>query len=223
MTLLELVNNVQKRLRESTTDSYDTNEYSLFITEMINEAKREVEDAWDWTVLRGQYPITTVSGTDKYYLTGAGDRFRVLKEPETGMPSVYNTTDQYRMSERSAQWIRRIKGTSTVTNQEPTYFAFEGQDASGDPGVLLYEPPNGVKTIEFNLVVPQEDLAANATELTVPDYPVLIAAWARCISERGEDGGSSFSEIDMKAKLALSDAIAHDERRTTTETMWVIE
>jgi hypothetical protein len=223
MTLLQLVNAVQKRLREDQTAAYNTNDYSLFITEMVNEVKREVEDAWDWSVLRGQYTFNTSSGTNKYYLTGAGDRFRVLKEPETGALSVYNTTDNYHLSERSSQWIRRILGTSTVSQQDPTYFAFEGQDASGDPGVLLYETPNNTKTIEFNLVVPQADLAADATELTVPDYPVILGTWARCISERGEDGGLSYQEIDKKYHDALSDAIAQDERRVCNETTWTVE
>lgn len=223
MTLIQLVNAVQKRLREGTTATYDTDDYSLFITEMVNEVKREVEDAWDWTVLRGQYTFNTAAGTNKYYLTGAGDRFRTVKEPETNRDAVYNTTDNYILTKRSAQWMRRIQGTSTVSQQDPTYFAFEGQDSSGDPGVLLYETPGSVATIEFNLVVPQAELAADATEMTVPDYPVIIGAWARCISERGEDGGSSFSEIDKKYHDALSDAIAQDERRVCDETTWKVE
>lgn len=222
MTLIQLVNAVQKRLRENVTSTYDENAYSLFITEMINEVKREVEDAWDWTVLRGQYTFNTSAGTSDYNLTGAGHRFRVLKEPETGAPAVYNTTDQYRLSERSSQWIRRIQGTSTVSQQDPAYYAFEGQDASGDPGVVLYSTPDGTKTIEFNLVVPQADLAADATELSVPDYPVILGTWARCISERGEDGGMGYQEIDKKYHDALSDAIAQDAGRTH-ETTWSVE
>lgn len=221
MTLLEIVNAVQRRLREGTTSAYNTNDYSTFITDMVNEAKREVEDAWDWTALRTQISITTAASVFEYNLTGAGNRFRVIKEPN-GCPAVYNTTDQYPLAERSAQWIRRIQGTSTVSEQDPSFYAFEGQDASGDPGVLLYATPDGVKNIEFNLVVPQADLAADATVLTVPEYPVILGAWARCISERGEDGGISFTEADMMYRKALADAISQDAGRTQ-ETDWIVE
>lgn len=223
MTLLQLVNKIQIRLREDTTAAYNTNAYSLFITEMINEVKREVEDAWDWTSLRDQFTIATVASTAKYYIANTGKRARVLDAPEVKSAAVYNTTDNHNLFPVSSQWIRRIQGTSNAQEGTPSYYAFEGTDSSNDLGVLLYSTPDAVATIEFNMVVPQDDLAADATELTVPDYPVLIGAWARCISERGEDGGSSFSEIDAKYKAALSDAIAQDVGRTNHETTWYVE
>lgn len=223
MTYIDLVNKVLRRLREEEVSSVTETDYVKFVGEMVNETKREVEDAWDWTVLRQQISITTAAGDFDYTLTGAGNRFRVLREPETGAPSVYNTTDQYRMMERSPQWIRRIQGTSTVSQQDPSYYAFEGQDSNGDPNVLLYATPDGVKTIEFNLIVPQATLTANTNDMDVPEWPVIIGSWARCISERGEDGGTSYNEADAMYRSALNDAIAQDAGRTNDETVWKVE
>jgi hypothetical protein len=56
--------------------------------------------------------------------------------------------------------------------------------------------------------------------MTVADWPVVLGAWAKAISERGEDGGQNTIEQQMLYKSALSDAIAIDEGRVHGETTW---
>ena len=46
-TYLTLVNSVLKRLLEKTVTSVSQNQYSHLIGEFVNDAKREVEDAWN--------------------------------------------------------------------------------------------------------------------------------------------------------------------------------
>ena len=50
-TYLTLVNDVLSRLRESEVTSVSDNTYSSLIGRFVNEAKREVEDAWNWNRL----------------------------------------------------------------------------------------------------------------------------------------------------------------------------
>jgi len=51
MTYLELVNNVLRRLRETEVTSVQSTSYSKLIGDIVNDAKRLVEDSWDWKVL----------------------------------------------------------------------------------------------------------------------------------------------------------------------------
>jgi hypothetical protein len=60
------------------------------------------------------------------------------------------------------------------------------------------------------MVVPQAALAADATVLTVPEAPVLERAYCFALRERGEDGGTSFTEADDEAVDALNMAVGRD-------------
>ena len=47
-TYLETVNNVLRRLREPTVSSVNESSYSAMIGVFVNDAKRNVEDAYNW-------------------------------------------------------------------------------------------------------------------------------------------------------------------------------
>ena len=51
-TYLDLVNDVLVRLREAQVASVSQNTYSALIGKLVNDAKREVEDSWNWDTLR---------------------------------------------------------------------------------------------------------------------------------------------------------------------------
>ena len=44
----------------------DGDDYAELITDLLTEAKREVEDAWDWTSLKGTVLLDTIVGTYRY-------------------------------------------------------------------------------------------------------------------------------------------------------------
>ena len=209
-TALQLVNKVLRRLREDEVTTF-TNSYTNLILDFINETKREVEDAWNWTSLRTTKTITTVAGTRQYSLTGAGSRFRVL--------DVWDTTSMGRLALANVQYVN-----DSIEGQEgqgsPYAYRVYGQDSNGDPYVDITPVPDGVYTITFYLHVPQEDLSTTTDTMTVAEWPVVLGAWAKAISERGEDGGQNTIEQQLMYKSALSDAIAIDEAKTYGETTW---
>ena len=65
-TFLDCVNGVLRRLRETEAASVTDTTYVKLVGDFVNEAKREVEDAWNWSVLRTTKTITTVNGTQNY-------------------------------------------------------------------------------------------------------------------------------------------------------------
>ena len=91
MTYREIINSVLRRLRESTissnwngalNDATTVNDYQKLIGEFVNEAKREVEDAWNWSILRYSTNVTTVADTQEYNISGTSQRTRILLAQE---------------------------------------------------------------------------------------------------------------------------------------------
>jgi len=205
MTFLELINDVLIRLREPTVTSNAQNAYSTLIGRFVNDAKRQVEDAFGWNVLGKTVTITTVSATFSYSMTGAGQKFQVQ--------DVINTTSNIPLQNISFVEMNRYQNLVPTTNGIPQYYSFDGVDANGDTKVLLYPRPNGVYSIPFSVVVPQAILAADATVVLVPDFLVVQNAYARALVERGEDGGLNSSEAFQLYRQMLADSIALEGTR----------
>ncbi len=205
MTYLELINDVLIRLRETTISSINETTYSTLIGKFVNDAKRQVEDAFSWNVLGQTITVTTVASTAAYSLTGAGQKFQVM--------DVINTTSNVGLINISFVDMNRKLNFTPLVNSLPTEFAFDGVDGNYDTKVNLYPIPDGVYTIKFSLTVPQATLASGSTVVLVPDVLVAQNAYARALIERGEDGGTSSSEAFLLYKAMLSDHIALESTR----------
>ena len=205
MTYLELVNDVLVRLREPTVSTVVQTAYSTLIGKFVNDAKRQIEDAFAWNVLGQTITVTTASSTASYALTGAGQKFQVM--------DVINTTSNVGLINISFVDMNRKLNFTPLVNSIPTEFAFDGVDGSYNTKVNLYPIPDGVYTIKFSLTVPQATLSSDATIVSVADTLVSQNAYARALVERGEDGGLSSSEAYLLYKSMLSDYIALEGTR----------
>jgi hypothetical protein len=205
MTYLELVNDVLVRLREPVVTTFSETTYSTLIGKFINDAKRQVEDAFSWNALGATITVTTAASTSTYSLTGAGQKFQVM--------DVINTTSLLGLKNISFTDMNRKLNFAPVATETPTEYAFDGVDGSYDTQVKLYPIPNAVYTVKFMLTVPQPTLALDATVVKVPDVLVVQNAYARALVERGEDGGLSSSEAYALYKSMLSDHIALEGTR----------
>jgi len=205
MTYLELVNDVLIRLREPSVTTVTANDYSTLIGKFVNDAKRQVEDAYAWNILGTTITISTTAGTYSYALTGSGQKFQVL--------DVLNVTSNVAMRNIDFVTMNRYQNFSTPVNGIPTYYAFDGVNGSYDTKVTIYPRPDGVYSIPFSLAVPQATLSSDSTVVLVPDVLVSQNAYARALVERGEDGGLSSSEAYALYKSMLSDYIALEGTR----------
>ena len=206
MTYLELVNDVLIRLREQTVTTVALTTYSSLIGKFVNDAKRQIEDAYDWNALGTEVTVTTSASVYEYSLTGAGQKFRVSSDP-------LNTTSNVVMQNITVGDMRRKQNLQPFVNAVPTEYCFEGVDGSGDAKVQLWGRPDGVYTIKFFLTVPQAVLASDSTMVLVPDVLVTQNAYARALVERGEDGGLNSSEAYALYRSMLSDYIALEATR----------
>ena len=205
MTYLELVNDVLIRLREPTVATVTATSYSTLIGKFVNDAKRQIEDAFSWNILGTTITITTSAGTYSYALTGSGQKFQVI--------DVLNTTSNIGMKNIDFASMNRKQNFSTPVSGIPSEYAFDGVNGSYDTKVTLYPRPDGVYTIPFSLAVPQATLSSDQTVVLVPDVLVVQNAYSRALVERGEDGGLTSSEAFLLYKSMLSDYIALEGTR----------
>jgi len=214
MTYLELVNNVLRRLRESeVTTVVNGNTYSKMIATFINDAKRQVENAYDWNALSTTVTVPTVADTYEYTITGAGTRFKVL--------DVLNNTSDVFVNVSPTHWMNQQFALSPLQKGAPTYYSFKGTDSSGDTKVKVFPVPDAVYSLDFNIIKPQAELSADADVLLVPFEPVIFNAYARALAERGEDGGLASSEAYGLYKQSLADHIAIESGRNADFDSWV--
>jgi len=212
MTYLQLVNSVLRRLREEEVSTVAQNSYSKLIGEFVNDAKRSVEDSYEWTALRNTLTITTQASVFNYILTDSQNKMKIL--------DVINDTSNFFMQYRGSRWMDNAFLIDNVPSGTPQFYSFNGVDANGDNGLDLYPKPDGVYQVRVNAVVRTADFTVDTDKLSVPSAPVVQLATALGARERGETGGISSAELFAIADSTLADAIAIDASQHPEENIW---
>lgn len=212
MTYLQLVNSVLRRLREEEVSTVSQNSYSKLIGEFVNDAKRSVEDSYEWTALRNTLTITTQASVFNYILTDSQNKMKIL--------DVINDTSNFFMQYRGSRWMDNAFLIDNVPSGTPQFYSFNGVDANGDNGLDLYPKPDGVYQVRVNAVVRTADFTVDTDKISVPSAPVVQLATALGARERGETGGTSSAELFAIADSTLADAIAIDASQHPEENIW---
>tara|TARA_R110001632_G_scaffold218875_1_gene348256 strand:+ start:19 stop:687 length:669 start_codon:yes stop_codon:yes gene_type:complete len=222
MTYRELINQVLIRLREDTiptdwsgaiNESSTVSAYHKVIGALINDSKRSVESYHDWLNLRETVSINTVVGTKNYNLN-SGQEIKIL--------DVINTDTGHHLKQVSKVYINTVK-FPTDDDGQPFYYSFNGSDSSNNLKIDLSPVPTKVETLNFEIVKHQDALTSAATILKIPSQPIILGAWARAISERGEDGGTQSSLAAQEANECLKQTVITDSGNTQYETDWYID
>jgi len=210
MTYLEAVNKILIRLREDEVTAVSETSYSKLLGEFVNEALRDVENAWRWIGLRDTVQAVTVSGDYRYYLDGVGAGFTIR--------DVFNITTNKPLTLVNSIWLSRQFNSEPQTG-EPTCYDVAGVDSvSGDYQIDVYPIPDAVWTIDIDIERRQTDIITDADEILVPSYPVMLGAYYKAVVERGEDGGMMAAEAFQNYKASLGDEIAMDMTRSARGT-----
>ncbi len=239
-TTRDLLNEVLVGLRKDEIGSgvnAVTSAYHKLLLQFINTAKEEVEEAWDWQVLRKTITVTGVAAQAAYTMdsAGAGDidlnpRSKLLYEKTSpggiitentrysagDRPQMWDTTatttPRYRMRELAFEHLQRLAITDDdTTAEQPLWFAL-----TRDPDDLIIhiqQPPTGVRQWMGRFLAPQDKLTATdiTTILDVPQRPVWILALAKANLERGEEIGRPGTDPFDDANVALANAIAVEQ------------
>jgi len=213
-TYLQAVNSVLRRLRETEVSTVNETSYSKLIGELVNDAKKQVEDAYEWNSLVTYFNVSTVADQYDYTVTGLGDRFRIV--------DFLNDTQDYAMINITAERMNRFTTFGTPQKSSPLYYTFSTVDAStGDTKVSLFPLPDKTYALILDAIVPQADLTSDSTIILAPATPIILNAYARALLERGEDNGLNSSEAWALYKSSLSDNIAIQAAHHTEFTEWI--
>jgi len=209
MTYLEAVNKVLRRLREREVSSVSESTYSKLIGELVNEAKTEIENSWNWSGLRVTLSATTTADVFNYELNGAGNRATIL--------NVINDTSNQFMSYRPSSWFDEKYTLNTPDTGSPMYYTFNGLSLDDDSQIDIYPIPDKEYTIRFNCILRTADMASDTDTIYVPSLPVVLLAYAKAIEERGEDNGASAASALATATRNWNDAVALDQSKHPDE------
>jgi len=210
MTYIEIVNSVLIRLREEKVDTVEETEYSSLIGQLVNLAKVEVENSYNWEALRTTVHLITAVDTFHYELMGTTSNIRTL--------DVYNASSRTWMNSKTTEWFDKMFAPDDVPTGSPHAYCFNGISDKGNIEVDIYPVPDKIEKLRFNMTSPQKPLSLDGDRLYVPHELVIENAIARAIEERGEDGGSSNQE--GRYQRLLADFISMEASRKPMETIW---
>jgi hypothetical protein len=212
VSVLIIVNKVLERLRESTVGGLTETSYAGFVLGLLNDARREVEQAYNWDALTDVVPVSTVASQD--YINVAGGGFTTNER--TRIIEVYNSTTDTYLRKRGLDYVRQMSNNDS-TEAEPVMYAEDGQSSSQDLKLVMWQIPDQIYAMQIACYNPQDDFSTsdNATTdiLRVPWLPVYHRTLTLAIRERGDDGGFQYEEVYQEYLTALNDAIAYEQRR----------
>jgi hypothetical protein len=231
-----LMNKVLVGLRQepvATASASTTDEYHLLVLQMVNEAKEEVEESWDWNALRHTVTVSVSAGTTEYVLSTAGaadidvpDNSRFLYEKAAGgatgehsgrgfgaAPQCFDvtTSTEKRLIQFSREQMERYELTDNDETGEPRYFAL--WQSGGYMNMKVWPIPDASYTVKLRFLIPQTELTSSSldTTLTVPARPVWTRALFKANEERGSELGRHGSSLWMASMDALAAAIAREQ------------
>ncbi len=216
MTYLEVVNNVLCRLRGQSVSSVQSTTYSKMIGQLVNDAKRIVEDGFRWSVLFNTQTVTSVAGTEGYDLSSTNNRSLVFSVLATdGTKTLQPLTPQEFQYRKYARY-KNQQGQSE----------FFKTDANGTGGLLkLYMLPTPDRAVEYTVLThdPQDNLGDtdDNTTIKVPWEPIALRAYAYALKERGEDEGFSSEEALEQYEQSMGRAINVDSQNAPAK-LWQV-
>ena len=173
MTYLQLVNSVLRRLREdevTTAVGSTASGYTKLIGDFVNDAKRIVEDSWDWSSLRSTFTIITDPNVSQYAISGTGSATKTL--------DVINDTSNWFMRHASSSWMNNAFLNQEAPTGAPNYYSWNGFNDSGYAIVDVYPIPDSVYDLRFNVVNRDAAFTDDVSVLNVPSAPVIHYAVA---------------------------------------------
>jgi len=212
MNYLDLVNNVLRRMREDTVDSLYENEQSTVVADLINDAKRIVEDSHDWTAYKTDYTFATAAADSTYSLIGTKNRATI--------EDVRDLTSGGFLTYVPSQYMRRQEMVDESVTTRPTYYCEDGVDANGDTQIKLWPVPDGIYQMSVRAVRRADDLTEEGSELTIPHMPVIHYAHMMAARERGDVDSNDVQFLMGVAKKSLGDAIMYDVAKQPEKMVW---
>jgi len=218
-TQLQILNKVQRRLRETQTSSVATSEYSILLADFINEAIEDMNVAHDWSQLEAEISVTLASGTTTYSVTGTtNDSQLVFTGDNCPIAFMFDdgsdTTGNQMIYVNARAFASLVSGDSASASNDPQYFTLRQQNDADELEIVFWPEPSATRTVKLRFWTPQAELAVDGTDDTtivyLPERPIVLGALYLALNERGEEIGEPGNVAETRFLSALSDAVYSD-------------
>jgi len=218
-TQLQILNQVQRRLRETQTASVATSEYSTLLGDFINEAIEELNVVHDWTQLEAEVSVTLASGTTTYDLTGTtNDSQLIFTDNNCPIAHLYDdgsdTTGEQLTYVNARAFATLVAQDAASSTNEPPYFTLRPQNDADELEIIFWPEPSATRTAKLRFWTPQAPLAVDgtddATQVYLPNRPLVLGALYMALNERGEEIGEPGNIAEQRYLSALGDAVYND-------------
>lgn len=235
-TQLKIVNDVLRRLRESTVSSVSSSEYSKLIGMFLNDAKEDIEDTWFWTVNETEIDTTILSdGTREYDLIATTDRSFLIRYINDLIPMAYDVTtdDNGQLQDMPLKELRRYRNTFNGTPPnlpKPCFFAVKRDSDGRGYTIELQQGSTTTRSWRTYWYAPQAELAidgtADATEILLAERPIFLRTLYYALNERGEEMGEPGGVAEARAEKAMAASMELDlqvHKKSYTDNMTNLE
>lgn len=209
MTYLDLINKVLRGLREPTVADLSAT-YTLHIGQLVNEVKEEIEDMGPWYALRTTVNKTLTPSTNNVALTTeTNERSYLLYTKGMPMAFVVTVDEERRLDVVELGELEAIRALDPDAQEDVPYaVAF----AKSNDGLTahFFPTPDAAYDVRFIMCVPQDELSAAGTTITIPSRPVWQKALVLAMDERGEEFAGSIQRNEARAHQSLWDAVFAD-------------
>lgn len=233
-TALQIVNEVLVRLREEEVSDFSAS-YTKLILALVNETMQECQDAHQWEVLRATVEFDTVASQNAYELSATTDNAGDVisggnpinvrstlcywQHPTYGkMPLAFDVQDYSSTTGAHQLYVQgkndgtalRWMGASSASSIIPTNFYMYVDYGTSKHYVYFTETPASTRRINMTWAIPRDDVTATTDTVYIPHRPIVLGAYAKALSERGEELGPQGQEADRNYYKALQQSIMHD-------------
>lgn len=216
-TQLNIINAVQRRLREDETASISTNEYSVLLGDLLNETIAEINEAHDWTAWDDELTVTVVASTATYVVTNSTNESQLRYLNNAAMASFAETGEtkgrQLVFMHPDALWACQ-QGDTSLTDDNVVYFTLRPQSDANVQELEIWPTPTVGGTISLRMWTPMASLAvdgtADATTIYFDTQLLQLGVLYRAYNERGEEIGEPGHLAEKRYYSRLTDLVFKD-------------
>lgn len=216
-SVLEIINEVQRKLGLQTTTTITANQQSRVLLDHLNDVVSELADLGDWQELLVSANTVMVSGQANCSVN--------YSEPVKRVVDIYYGTERMPVNYISRDDMRRRERTNSLGR--PIQFSIFGIDSAGNPNIRLYPRPDSSAASSFLSIMfyAKPRLYTTSDAATIVPFPAKVVVQgllAKAILD--EEGGTPtdhYTKEYATYQQMARDAISRYNMDTGTEIRFV--
>lgn len=193
MTVLQIVNEVQRFLGLDPTAALATNKLSKQLVDYVNTICDELSDFGNWQEMVVSANVTAVNGQQDYYINTSAQ--------VKNIGDIYFSTRTGPLRHITIQDMRMM--TRVSANGQPTQFTIFGTDVNGNPNIRVRPTPGSNEagslfSVLYYIKTPTYTTADGSTSVPFPGNVVVNGTLALAVL--GESGGSPTDHYQLLQK-----------------------